>query len=292
VLFNPEAGLQEIRRDFLEEALARAGADFRLWELDPGLDIAETLEREDPEARAVVVAAGGDGTLCSVARVLVGGKRALGVLPLGTRNHFARDAGLPLDLEEAIRNLVDGVASPIDTGEVDGRVFLNNANLGLYPRFVQERRRQMRRTARWGAILGSAWWVLRRQRHLDVWLDGGEEPTRASIVFVGNNHYTLEGLGLGSRERVDEGVLTLAVATLTGPVSAARLVTRAVLGRLEQDRDYTQQRAREIRVDVRRSRVRVALDGETSWLEPPLQFRVVPGSLLLLRPRAAAAGAR
>ena len=86
----------------------------------------------------VIVAGGGDGTVSAVAAALVDTEVALGVLPLGTLNHFAKDLGLPLDLGGAVRVIAAGQTQRIDVGEVNGRVFINNSSLGLYPEMVRE----------------------------------------------------------------------------------------------------------------------------------------------------------
>ena len=246
--------------------------------------VGELLAKHDPDGERVVVAAGGDGTLKSVAEEIVGTPRVFGVLPLGTRNHFAKDAGLPLDLAEAIEVLRQGHERPVDTGEVEGRTFLNNASMGLYPRFVEERRRRKRRQARWVAIASAAWWVLRQRRRLRLRVDGETEEVAASVVFVGNNPYGLEGLSLGSRERLDGGTLGLVIATLGGPYGAVRLAVRAVLGRVTEGRDTRSREVKAVEIDTARTRVRVALDGETVRLRAPLHFRIRPGSLTLLAP--------
>jgi len=285
VLFNGRAGTAggDDGRRRLAEELARAGARAEIANL--GSEPVDALiHRHDPEARSIVVAAGGDGTVRSVAEPLVSTQRILGVLPFGTRNHFARDAGLPLDREGSIRTLLEGRERRVDTGELDGEIFLNNASLGLYPRFVEERRRRNRRTWRGSAIAGSAWWVLRQRRRLRLRVDGEAGETRASIAFVGNNRYVLEGLELGRRESLADGVLSLALASPGGPAGAARLVLRALIGRLADDPHYRHRTAREIRIDTRRSRLRVALDGEPRRFRAPLHFRVRPGSLRLLVP--------
>ena len=88
------------------------------------------------------MAAGGDGTINSVASAVVGSEKSLGVLPFGTMNHFAKDLHIPLDLEGAVNTIVAGHKTKVDVGEVNGRIFLNNSSLGLYPSIVRERQKQ------------------------------------------------------------------------------------------------------------------------------------------------------
>jgi len=265
-------------RERLEQALDACGAEGLLVELD-GSPVEALIDRHDPQRRCVVVAAGGDGTVRSVAQAVAGTEQPFGVLPFGTRNHFARDAGLPLAAEPALAALLDGRETRVDTGAVSSRIFLNNASLGLYPTFVEERRRRSKAWARWPAIAGAAWWVLAQRRRLRVRIDPVGE-TRASIIFVGNNRYELTGLGVGRRHSLTKGELMLVVATPGRPWGAMRLATRALLGALEQETSYEQRFVDQVRIDRRSERpVLVALDGEPQRLRPPLDFRIRPASV-------------
>ncbi len=127
---------------------ARSGDELR--------SITRSALREKPR---IIVAGGGDGTLSAVASLLVGTDTALGVLPLGTLNHFARDLRIPTQLDQAVAVLAAGYQTRIDLGEVNGRTFLNNSSLGLYPGIVRDRERQQRslgRGKRWALVLGRA----------------------------------------------------------------------------------------------------------------------------------------
>jgi diacylglycerol kinase family enzyme len=118
------------------------------------------------------VAGGGDGTSGTVAAVLVDTNVALGVLPMGTRNPFAKDLGNPLDRKPAVRTLFTGRIDCVDVAEVNGRVFVNNSSIGIYPQIARERnhavslqasqpglggpsRRTVRRHCRTGTVIRS-----------------------------------------------------------------------------------------------------------------------------------------
>ena len=107
-----------------------------------GAEIIEAARHAARQKPWAIVAGGGDGTINAVASTLVGSNIALGVLPLGTLNHFAKDLNIPLELEAAAHNIIAGHASQIDVGEVNGRIFLNNSSLGLYPTLVRQRKKQ------------------------------------------------------------------------------------------------------------------------------------------------------
>ena len=118
----------------------------------PGDRIAETARAALESGIDALVAGGGDGTIRSVAGVLAGGDVPLGVLPVGTLNHFARDLGIPVDLPAAVRLIADGAPRALDVGEVNGEIFVNNSMLGFYPPVVEVRDR---RDAKSGATSGS-----------------------------------------------------------------------------------------------------------------------------------------
>jgi diacylglycerol kinase family enzyme len=239
----------------------------------------------------VIVAGGGDGTVSAVAATLVDSDIAFGVLPLGTLNHFAKDLGVPLELAEAVAVLAEGQTARVDVGEVNGRIFVNNSSLGLYPDIVRDRERQQRRLGRgkWPALAWATLAALRRYPHLAVRLkvDGSDVVRRTPFVFIGNNEYRMEGFAIGERSGLADGLLSLYVAQRPGRWRLLLLAVRALAGRLRQARDFDAVLASEIVVESRRRLLRVATDGEVTVMAPPLRYRVRPASLLVMQPRAA-----
>jgi diacylglycerol kinase family enzyme len=237
-----------------------------------------------------IVAGGGDGTVSAVAGALAGTGVALGVLPLGTLNHFAKDLGLPLDVDDAIEAIVHGEATRVDLGEVNGRRFVNNSSLGLYPDIVRDRERQQRRLGRgkWSAAAWATLAALRRYPLLGVSLavDGDRRVCRTPFVFIGNNVYAMEGFAIGARPRIDDGCLSLYVAPLAGRARLLMLALRALLGRLRPARDFEASVASEIVVESGHRMLRVATDGEVTLMAPPLRYRIEPRALVVLRPAA------
>lgn len=282
------AGAHERRIGALFEA---AGASFEIALARSGAEFEAALEAAIAARPDVIVAAGGDGTVSSVGARLAGTSISLGVLPLGTLNHFAKDLGLPLELEEAVRTVVDGPCQQVDVGEVDGRVFVNNSSLGLYPDIVHERERQQRRLGRgkWSALLWATLATLRRYPFLHVRLtvDGNERRWKTPFVFVGNNEYRMEGFAIGERSTIDDGCLSLYVAQRPGRLRLLQLVLRALSGRLRQARDFEATRAAEIVVESSHRRLRVATDGEVTLMAPPLHYRIRPGCLTVVVPAPA-----
>jgi diacylglycerol kinase family enzyme len=277
----------------LRERFEAHGASVDVRLVAQPADLARAVDAARASGVEAIVAGGGDGTVSTVAGALAGTGLAFGVLPLGTLNHFARDLGLPLELDAAVQVIVHGEIARVDVGEVNGRRFVNNSSLGLYPDIVRERERQQHRLGRgkWSAFAWATLAVLRRYPLLGVRLvvDGEQRRCRTPFVFIGNNAYEMEGLSIGARRRLDAGCLALYVAPLAGRRRLVRLALRALIGRLRQARDFEATLAQEIVVESRHRRLRVATDGEVTSMASPLRCRVLPGALSVLRPRAARA---
>jgi len=266
-----------------------------------GLDARATLVRGSPqliacarqamaEGAAIVVAGGGDGTVSAVASCLCGSGVPLGVLPLGTLNHFAKDLRIPLRLEDAIDTIANGRELAVDMGEVNGELFINNSSLGLYPDIVLDRDRQRQRLGRgkWAALAAASLHAARRypvlSLHLEV--DGRQLERRSAFVFIGNNEYHMEGFEIGERRSLSAGRLSLYVTQRTGRFGLLRLALRALMGRLRQARDFDILAAQALVVRTRHRRMRVATDGEVRVMQTPLHYRVRPGVLRVRVPPA------
>jgi diacylglycerol kinase family enzyme len=252
--------------------------------------VTELVRRALSNGARAVVAGGGDGTVGSVAGALAGTDRPLGVLPLGTLNHFAKDLGIPLGLEEAARNVCEGREVLVDVGEVNGQVFVNNSSLGLYPRIVRRREKLQERegSGKWSAFVRASLAMLRRYPFLSVRLDadGRRISRKTPFVFVGNNEYQMESLQMGGRRCLDAGRLSLYVAHRTGRLGLLRLALSALFGRLRQAEDFDSLCAREVWVETRRPRrLPVATDGEVTVMTTPLHYRVRPRALRVIVPK-------
>jgi diacylglycerol kinase family enzyme len=274
----------------LRAKLAKAGLDAELVLAKDGEEMIATARRALEGGAELVVAGGGDGTINAVASVMAGSGVRFGVLPLGTLNHFAKDLGVPLDLDGAVRNLADGVPRKVDVGEVNGRIFLNNSSLGLYPDIVRDREKQQRRLGRgnWRAAVGATLAALRRYPFLSMRLTvrGETLARRTPFVFIGNNRYTMQGLAIGERDRLDDGLLSLYVAQHPTRLGLLRFAFDALRGKLGSERDFDVLEAAGFEIDTHRARLHVATDGEVTLMNPPLRYRVRPGALTVLVPAA------
>jgi len=295
VLINDAAGvIQKIGADGdpterVRAAMEKAGLTAIVRLVKPPRMTEEARRAVAAREFDAVVAGGGDGTVNCVASALVGTNVALGALPLGTLNHFAKNLGMPLPLDEACAALARATVRNLDAAEIGGHVFVNNASIGLYPRLVGNREELQRRRFRtkWLAMIFAALGVLRRFPSLRVRIrtDDGRTILRdTSFIFVGNNRYEFTLLAVGARPCLDRGELGLYFAGRAGRFATVRLALRALLGRLEQARDFESMSVREFTLETGRRRLHVATDGEVRKLAPPLHFRSRPGELRVMAP--------
>jgi diacylglycerol kinase family enzyme len=241
-------------------------------------------ERGDP----LLIVGGGDGSVGAAAAALAGTKTALGILPLGTLNHFARDLGVPLRLEEAARLIADGTERRVDVAEMNGRVFINNSAIGLYPLMVVDRdlqRKRLGRSKRLAMLVASAR-TLARFNHQRLTLTVNDEKARIDtpLLFVGNNDYRLDLGAPGRRESLNDGRLCVLVMRKKTRRSLLAASIRALLGRTRRDDMVRLEGVERLRVDSRRSRLAVSLDGEVLRTRPPLDYRIRKQALQVIAP--------
>ena len=276
-------------RATLAERFAGHGLEADITLADDAHGLMEAARAALAAGASVVVAGGGDGTINAVASVVLDSGAVLGLLPLGTLNHFARDLRIPSRLDEAIATLAAGHVAQIDVGEVNGRIFLNNSSLGLYPDVVRDRQRQQRRLGRgkWTAFGWAALAALRRYPFLSLRLTLGEAglARRTPFVFIGNNEYQMQGFNIGERARIDGGALSVYVAQRPSRFGLLKLALRALFGRLRQSREFHAFQAGELVIETRHRRLRVATDGEVTVMAPPLRYRIRPAALPVIVPR-------
>jgi diacylglycerol kinase family enzyme len=274
-------------REKLSRILAENGTQARILLASSGAEVLELARRAVKENSEVIVAGGGDGTVNAVANELMGSSITLGVLPLGTFNHFAKDLHIPQDLEGAVRNLFTGRAVPVDVGEVNGRIFLNNSSLGIYPRIVRQREEQQKKGRhKWVAFVQACFSVLRHYSLLRVRLsvDGKELSRKTPLVFIGNNKYEIEGLKIGERKRIDAGELLLLVANRDGRRDLVKMAFLAFLGRLQKAGDLDVLMTKQLSIERRRRHASVSTDGEVRKMNTPLNYLIRPGALRVIVP--------
>ena len=290
VLLNPASGTTETRDRSARVAqlFEAAGAEARIVELRSGVQAPDAARSAVLHGAAAVVAGGGDGTVSSVASVLAGSTTPLGVLPLGTLNHFAKDAGIPQDLEGAVATVVAAHVTSVDVGEVNGRTFINNSSIGVYPDIVVEREKLREQGYRkWTALALASARILRRYRGLVVRVTADEatERARTAFVFIGNNEYEVDGLNLGARARLDGGQLAAYLAPRVHARDLPALLALALAGRAKEGHALESFAATQLHIHTPgRHRLRVALDGEVAVMTRPLRYRTRPRSLRVIVP--------
>jgi len=288
------AGAGSIGRERCEQcmgeilaACAEAGLEATVALCEPE-HVAATTRAVARSGVDCVIAAGGDGTVSTVAAGLVGGDVPLAVLPLGTLNHFARDLGVPAELGRAARAIATGRVARIDVGDLDGRTFVNNSSIGLYPEIVIQRDEDRRVTGRSKAraMLVACARVLRRfpLLHVRIGTDRGVLRAQTPFVFVGNNVYSIDILRLGRRRALDRGELCLYMIRSTTRARMFWLMVRASLQRLRAVKDFEAHLVREAVVYTGRHHLEVALDGEVVRMTPPLHYRIRPRALPVIVP--------
>ena len=289
-IFNAHAG-GGAGRAWLEtnrQAVEAVAGGGHVTVVESGAQIQAAVDQALAQQCEVVVAGGGDGTLNAIASKLVGQPIAFGVVPLGTLNHFAKDARLPMDPSAALRSIANCHTTQLDVGEVNGLFFLNNSSIGLYVDVVRDRERQQTRLGRgkWPAFAWAMVGALRRYPFLTVTLtiDGQALSHRTPFVFVGNNAYLTEGLQIGKRDGLRGGALSIYVADRAGRWRLLALGLRALVGQLRQARDFKAFRAAELRIDTGHRQLRVAIDGELRRVDAPLRYRIHPGALRVIVP--------
>lgn len=265
------------------------GIESKIWLAKTGSQI-ESLVKAAVESNAeVIVGGGGDGTLGTVASFVAKTGKSFGILPLGTLNHFSKDLGIPQDLGEAIGVIAENHTKEIDLGEVNGRIFVNNSSIGLYPRIVRHRQVQQNRLGRgkWSAAFIAALRIFWINPFFSVRIGIGDRgfQRKTPFLFVGNNEYEMELYNIGTRPRLDEGKLSIYLLHHGGRWGAVRLLIQTVFGQLRQSREFDSIKAEEVTIATRKKLTLVALDGEVSVMQTPLRYRILPAALKVIIPQ-------
>jgi diacylglycerol kinase family enzyme len=291
VLINRSGGiaasLGDRLRSTVEEAFAPLHREIAL-ELLTGAEIEAAVKRH--AGHPLVVVGGGDGTLASAAAVLAHTSSALGILPMGTRNHLARQLSIPCDLAEAAGVIGKGQRRRIDLGIAGERIFVNNASFGIYTRLV--RQRDAGRGPKWLKTIPATWHVLRHMRSqlFPVWIDGEAKELATPLLFIGNNAYSMERGQIGERESMSDGELSIFAISSKSRVGLAAFAARAMLGFARPEEDFEEcDTAREIIIEGH-GEIEGAFDGELATLSLPLRIRTLPNALGIVTPRETVAG--
>ena len=236
----------------------------------------------------LLVVGGGDGTISAAASALIGTETSLGILPLGTLNHFARDLGIPTELEEAAQLIARRPERRVDVAEMNDRIFINNSAIGLYPLMVVDRDSQQRRLGRSKrlAMIVASIRTLARFRHQRLTLTVNDEKERVdtALLFVGNNDYRIDIGAPGQRESIDDGRLSVFVMRKKTRRSFIAATLRALFNRARPDDMVQIENVERLRVSSHRSSLAVSLDGEVVHAKPPLDYKIRKKALGVIAP--------
>lgn len=291
VIINAGSGSvsAEDTQKLLEQEFETHGIDANIHLAKNGPEILKLAKKAAEGDAETIVAGGGDGTVSAVAAEVMKAGKTLGVLPLGTLNNFSKDLLIPPDLAEAVGVIAENNVKEIDVGEVNGRMFINNSSIGLYPRIVRKRVQQEQKLGRgkWAAAAWAAWKVIRFSPLLKVKLNMSNMQflRKTPFVFVGNNEYEMDFFNIGRRQKLDDGKLSVYFLRRGGRWGVILLILRTLFGRLRQTKDFEGINTEEITIQTRKKRLLVAFDGEIDMLNTPLHYKVVPRALRVLVPR-------
>ncbi len=287
VLANPRSGTSLRNPGAVDRAMAVFGprAELRPFSGDP----ADEAARAVSEGFRIVVAAGGDGSVAGVAHALAGSDTALAVLPLGTFNYFARGLQMPEDPESAARAILDGQRHDINVGTLNGRVFLNNVAIGLYPAILEEREATYARFGRYRflAHLASLRTILRFQtpHRMDIYQDETRHQIRTPMLFVARSAYQLDQFGLKGGEAISDDRFVVFLAHQQTRLGFLRFAWRLIRKRVDHGRDVIVSTPRRLAVAVRgRRKISVALDGEKLRMRLPLRIQLNDHVLRVILP--------
>lgn len=285
LIYNPSSGgqyaLRSLKRLFKEHDV-RIDYSFTVKQLGSN-KLASLIARG-----STIAVVGGDGTLNSAARRIVGTKSVLLPLPGGTFNHFIRDLGMPADIEAVLGSLSRAKQKRIDVAYVNDELFLNNSNLGLYPFSLIERKSIKKVAGKWIAAVLSAFDQLTAFRRHALVIDG--KKVRSPFVFVGNSVYDIERAIIPQRSNLTKGVLTVMVATSKTRRQLIAAVMAVLRGNAATRKDFTVSTRKDMTIYSHRSSLPVSFDGEVKRLKPPLVYTVRPKSLNVLVVKAKARG--
>ncbi len=285
IIINEEAGQGQSLRG-ISDKFKDIDFSYDIFKIT-GSNLPAILDKVSDETYEILIAAGGDGTVSAVAGDAVRLNRTMGIIPIGTLNHFAKDVGIPLTTDEAIKNIQAGNTALIDTASLNDHIFLNNSSIGLYPKMVKHREEQMRLGGKkWLSMFKAVLAVLNSIPKINVAIkaDSTNLTCKTPFVFVGNNDYKFDLFNLGQRESLRDGMLSIYCPKYVGRISYLRLVLMTLIGKLHQEENFQILHSEELILYSNKRKLEVSIDGEVVRIETPLHYKIKPKSLRLIIP--------
>ena len=287
VVANPKSGSADLAAVScaLERHLGGADIAYHVHRLEKGEQIADVVSDGVEKGMDVVVAVGGDGTVSGVADVLAETDVRMGIVPAGTGNTLARELGIPLDIDGAVRLLVEGRSTVrIDAGRVRDQVSVLNVGIGVSA-FMMDRtnRRQKNRFGMsaymWNGIKG----LVGIQPHrFTLTVDGRRYSRRASEISVANSGAIGKpAIRWGPDVDLRDGKLDVCVVRARTVLEFARLFWHVLSRQQRRDPDIEcLQAAQRVVIESRRS-MPVQIDGEPAGTTP-VRIDILPGALQVI----------
>jgi diacylglycerol kinase family enzyme len=292
VILNAKSGSQKAgeTREVIAKVLRECGRSFHI-STATGDDLCDLAEEKAASECEILVAGGGDGTICCVAAAALKHGKTLGVIPLGTFNYFARNLQIPLAPDEAVKVIIAGHTVRASVLDLNGRLILNNASIGIHPAVLLKRRQIYRR---WGRNQASAYVSVALtafqpppRLRVRIETEKGELVRETPLVMVCSNAFQMDAFGLAGKECLNCEKFALYVARMGGRLTIPRLGLRTLLRRLRAGVDYDVICTSDVTIEtLRQRRFRAAVDGDLERLESPLRFTIGQNDLCVIAPRA------
>jgi diacylglycerol kinase family enzyme len=228
------------------------------------------------DSEAVLIVAGGDGTVNSAIEKAASKKITIGVIPRGTFNYFARSHGIPEDAGEAIDLLLTAQPVTIPLAYVNNRPFIVSVSIGAHPTVIAEREQHMRHfgRSRLGAWISGIWTVLRARHIIRVMLRTKQWRRQIITPLLLINFSPAQLLGLDSRFEYQPGRLAVLRLKKDSYRGITLFILRALNHRVLDEGSLQCQYVDELTIEAPRKSVQVALDGELLRLKSPMVFHV------------------
>jgi diacylglycerol kinase family enzyme len=287
VFFNPSSGQKLAASELaaLKEAVGKA--DLEVVELSRDLDSIQAVRERLNRGTRLFIAGGGDGTVNSLVQALVNTDAKFAVLPIGTYNHFAKDAGIPIDWREALEIALNGRVRQVDTARINDRFFVNNVSLGLYPELVARREARGRDYPKWKARLWAAYGTLRMYPSVTLGIESAhhQEVIRTHVFMISNNSYDLSRIGIeASRDTLQAGRLSVYWLPHLPRIALMKFVAHYLAGRVRGTPGFRSFFTQRMKAQSSRPTLKVGIDGEVFTMQTPLVVTSVPQSLLVKVP--------
>ena len=293
IIANPTSGSYIYRRRQLEETmdyLRDYGWKVQL-KLTHAAGDAQVHAREAvAEKIDVVIAAGGDGTINEVIQELVGSETALGVLPIGTANVWAREMGIPLDVAGASEILAYGRTRRIDVGTVNGRYFLLMVGIGFDGEVTRAvEKKKLKRLGVVGYLLTS-FWLSFGYDSFQVNLKIGEQEvkTRALQIVIGNTQLYGGAVKFTWQAQCDDGLLDVCLVRKRSKFRRIFILLDFLLRRKQRSQWVSYDKSATVEVQTRKP-VAMQIDGDSIG-NTPATFTIAPRALKVIVPRKGPAG--